>query len=174
MSNSTKTIGIIAVMLFIASIAVLFAIMYLIRSGEADLLSLQQEISNRNARERELVSLIELVEHSETERAELTTYILKDAEVVEFLALIETLGREQGVTLTTTSLNEVNIGEAFTTVEITTSVQGNYAALEHLLALFEALPYQSLITDFNLTRDTSGADSWSGSFNLRVTKYSKL
>jgi Tfp pilus assembly protein PilO len=174
MSNHTKTIGIVAVIFLLASVCALAGFLLVITKSESALQEKRIVIEERDAREKELVSLVQLVEKSKAERESLARYVLHDEEVINFLGLIERLGREQGVVLKTTSLNEVNVGEVFTTLEITASVEGGYAPIQSLLELFETLPYQSLITSVSLTRDNSSGSGWDGTVHLRVTKFTKL
>ncbi len=119
-------------------------------------------------------SLIESLEKTKNERALLSTQILKDANVIELLSLIETLGKEQGVDLKTSSLNVEKIDQTFETLVVNLEVAGPYTSVKQILGLLEHIPYQASVGSVQLERMEEGKDGkWKGIFTLKVTKFKK-
>lgn len=119
-----------------------------------------------------LTSLTRTLEETQEERESLASRIVKEEMVIDLLGLIETLGREQGVVLTTTSLNVEPISNTFEALVIGVNVRGSYEALMHVLTLLEHLPYQSTVNKVHV--DRGDGVLWSGSFEVRVTKFKKI
>jgi hypothetical protein len=110
---------------------------------------------------------------SSDERATLETYILRDENIIDFLALIESVGREQGVGLTTRTLEVVNPDLPYEELKIEIEVVGTHDAVLHTVRMFENIPYQSYMSGLSFAQ-TSNAEiqnAWRTSFSLFVTKY---
>ena len=94
--------------------------------------------------------------------------MLKDEEVINFLATIEELGREQHVELKTSRLQVDGIDDTFEELVVEITITGSYDSVLHMLSLFETFPYQSYVSIF-----TDNQVSWSGNFTIHVTKFKK-
>lgn len=175
-SKHTKIIGGIAGLVFLCSIAALAVLSYLINNANALLTEQKIQRERAETQRQELDSLVKLVEETTSEREELSNYLLSDDEVITFLALIETLGREQDVELKTNSLTVVDKNGFFEELQLQVSVDGSYDSVLHLLTLFETLPYQSFVSNVSLSRavDEGFSNAWSGTFRLHVTKFKEL
>lgn len=168
----TKIIGVVSAVSFFGSLALLIGFIVLLRTSEAELAERKIQIAEMQNNEQALSSLVRLVEETTTERGEIVSRILHEEDVIDFLALIEELGREQGVELNTTSLNVASVDNLYDELQISVSVTGSRASVIHMLKLFETLPYQSYISRARISQ-TSGAEAnaWSGTFAVHVTKY---
>src|SRR5690606_5770932 len=98
--------------------------------------------------------------------------ILEEEEVINFLALVETLGKEQGVELTTSALTVQPLDNVFEYLVMNVQIKGGYESVTHLIALFENLPYQSTLGKLQIRREEGGV--WIAQFELRVTKFKKV
>lgn len=139
----------------------------------------QTYIEQRHARaeleERgsQLALLAQKLETSESARDDLATRILTDEQVIDFLALIETLGREQGVTFETNGLKVESDDAEFERLVMRIRIEGSYDSVMHTLTIFEFLPYRSSVTDVEVryVEDGEGAGLWLGEFTLHVVKF---
>lgn len=122
-------------------------------------------------REESLKALTETLTETEVEYQSLVTRILKEEDVIDFLALIESLGREQGVSLITRSLKTESVDTLFEELVMQYEIEGSYDAVVHTLALFEQLPYQSRLSGVVLSRESA---RWTTSFEFRVTKFKNI
>lgn len=174
MVKRTKVFGALAILFFVCSLAPLAGLTYAIIRAEDRLNEQKMQIAKSQAEEQALSASLRLVEESESERMELSSYILEDDEVVTFLALLETLGAEQSVTLTTASLEVVATQSEYEELKVEIVIEGSYDSLLHMLKLFETLPYQSRITNVLFFKGQGTADGWRGELTVYVTKYKKI
>ena len=153
------------------SIAAVLVLLYLIHNTNLLLGEQKTERAQAQLHQQELSSLERLVQETSDERKELTGYILKNDGVIDFLALIETLGTEQNVQFKTNSLKVVEKDNIFEELQIDILINGPYKSVLHTLALFESLPYQSYISKLTFTRGTGDGSPWNADFLLHVTKF---
>ncbi len=128
--------------------------------------------SEMNHRERSLNEITEKLEDTKTERESLKTRILKEEDFIDFLALIEALGDEQGVELTTNSLSESEINNEFDELIMRVNLVGPYDPVMHTIAIFEHMPYQSSINEMSLIQTSDG--KWNALFEFRLAKYKPI
>lgn len=172
LSRNTKTVAVIAATLFGVTLAGLLVFVVLLQKQEALLQEKHQALKRQQVYEQELVSLLELVSNSAEDRSELNNYLLgaTEEDVVELLGLIETIGREQGVALKTSSISVTPKDDTFARLTMAISLEGSYPLLTHMITLLENLPYQSKITTVTLSRGSETSNTWTGSLNLEVTQ----
>ena len=174
-TNHTKTLGITAAVLFVCASALLGGAFYIISRAENDLVEKQTEIARLHAHKQELSSLARLVVESEQERAQLSSYVLREENVIDLLSLIEAVAEEQGVDLSISGLTVSDINGAFENVHITVEAEGSKASVLHILAMLENLPYQSSVRSVDITTSADfGGTRWKGTFSLLVTKQKEL
>lgn len=130
----------------------------------------QIELQQSNESMKELSQKLK---ETEVARTHLFTHILKDEDVINFLTLIETLGREQGITLTTSSLNIKPLDDTFEYVVMHIDVVGSYDSVIRLVTLFEKLPYVTTLDTFTIKKQDE-ENIWNAQFDLRVTKFKKI
>lgn len=126
------------------------------------------------SRHESLSALMRTLEETQTDRQNLFTRILTEEDVIDLLALIESVGNEQGVELTTNSLTVAPINDTFETLVVDLDVKGSYASVVHVLKLMEQLPYQSSVTNVQVVRESEeGGPGWRSTYEVRVTKFKK-
>lgn len=116
--------------------------------------------------------LIQSFEETKDARASLKTRILNDSAVVGFIAELETIGAEGGGQFETKDLSTVPINTHFETLVIQVEIQGSYEEVFESIKRFEHLPYQSYVKAVSITR--TNATDWTGTYEIRVTKYPKV
>jgi hypothetical protein len=168
--SRTNIIGIVAILIFVAAAGVFGGFLFILSNAKGELAVQQNMVADIQSRQQELSSLVRLVSETEPEREELYSYILQEDGVIDFLTLIESLGRQQGVLLETKGLTVVPIDDAFEALQVGVSVEGSYESITYLLALFEALPQQSSVEKVSLSQSGQSA-AWEAAFTLLVTKY---
>lgn len=128
------------------------------------------------ARSAQLATLSQKLEETNEHRKRLATRVLEDAQVIDFLGLIETLGNEQGVTLKTDTLRVEEAEAPFEYLVMRMSIEGNYDAVMHTFKIFEVLPYRSMVSNVSLRRSEGdkGEDVWRGECSLRVLKFKNV
>jgi hypothetical protein len=174
--NTTKIIAIISATVFFASAALFVGFFFVTIGLGEDVRIKQSERAQTEAHASELSTLVQLVETTTEERSTLQTYFLAEGDVIKFLELIESVGREQGATLITKSLTVTESNGDFSELHVVVSASGTYESLEHVLRIFESLPYQSYVNNITMSRSgsTDETDEWSGTFDVRITTYKTL
>jgi len=96
-----------------------------------------------------------------TDRQRLSSLVLVDQDdTIAFLAYIDGLGREVGVTVGTLDLNSARTSEVgFQDLVATLSLRGPSDAVERMINLLEILPYRSYIERLSLSREGSAAEA---------------
>ena len=133
------------------------------------------ERAQNQEREKILNSLTESLEKTKDARASLHTRFLKEEDIINFLTLIETLGKEQSVILKTSNLNIKPINETFEDLVLNVTMGGEFEILLHTIELFENLPYQTSITSMQISKSEDATETpWNVTFELHVTKFIKV
>lgn len=126
-----------------------------------------------SARKEALSALMRTLDETKEERTDLFTRVLQEEDVIDLLALIETVGKEQGVVLTTNSLTVEPINATFESLVVSIDVEGPLTGVMHVLKLLEHLPYQSSVRNVQVLRNES-EEGWKSTYDVRVTKYKKI
>lgn len=170
---NTKIIATFGFLLLVVSVVA--CVLFFYKVSEQKTL-LQNKVSERavaRAHQESLTELVKILEDTKVERESLISRILGENGVVDFLTLIESIEKEQNVTLKTDSLTVEPISDIFERLVINISVTGSYSSVVHVLKLLEQLPYQSTIRKTNIGREGKTDDVWKGIFELSVTKFKK-
>ena len=172
--NNTKTMAAVGGVLLLISISACVFFFYIVREQK---LTLQDKVSVQAAAEahqESLIKMMTMLEETKLDRKSLDSRVLDADGVINFLALLETLGKEQGVTLVTSSLNTEQINDTFERLIVNIRASGSYEGVIHILKLLEQVPYQSELRATNISRTSvEQRDSWEGVFELSVTKFKK-
>lgn len=173
-TKRTKTISIISTVIFLGSAIVFGGLLYAVSVRQMSLQELAREQSVAEAKRNQLTALADLVENTKEDRETLTSYVVAENSVIDFLSLIEETARGQGLAIETQSLNvrPLNEDEIFELLTLTARVEGPLDGVLQMGALFESLPYQvtvSSVTFENVGRNNTGT-AWKGIFNIEVTK----
>lgn len=173
--NKTKIIIGIATTLLLVTVGMCAGFFYLVEQHKLTLNEQMIKIAQERTRKDNLAALVRTVESSKEERSNFTSRIITEEQVIDLLALIETVGREQGTTLATKSLTANPLNATFEELEIHLEATGTYEAVVNTLGLLEQLPYQSRVTQVLITN--SGDEEkieWNASFVVLVTKFKKI
>ena len=171
---NTKIIAALGGVLLIVSVGA--CVLFFYRVTEQRVL-LQNKVSERavaKARQSSLTELTKTLEDTKVARESLISRILSENGVVDFLTLIESIEKEQGVEIKTDSLTVEPISEVFEKLVVNISVTGSYTSVVHVLKLLEHLPYQSSLRKVSIGREDRSANVWKGMFELSVTKFKKI
>lgn len=120
-------------------------------------------------KEKDIEALTHIYENTKEAREIIASQILPDEKVIPFLGEIETIAREQSVSLVTQSLAEEPGTAPFELLVVTVRLTGSYASVMQTLRIFEYMPYQIRMDAFDIRR--SSGSLWEASLTLRVTKY---
>jgi len=174
-TKHTQIVGLSAIILFVFSLALLVGMFYVISVAENDLILKQTEIANVRVHEQELNSLVRLVDESNLEREKLSSYLLQEEDVIDFLSLIESLAKDQGVSLDISGLNVTELNADFEQLSLAVDVKGSRDSVLRILTILETLPYQTLVSSVDIiSSGESGTNGWSGKFILIVTKQKEV
>jgi Tfp pilus assembly protein PilO len=120
----------------------------------------QQEITTREGETSSFARLATLVDETKDDRDRVSTYILSTDGVVALLKEIESLAVGSGAEIKIVSVTEgVIAGEErglFKEVVIALSIDGSYGAVRHAVALLEALPYATKISQIRMESRQDG------------------
>lgn len=175
LQKNTKVIAVMSGIFFIVSVVIFVLFILVVSKQKGDLRTQSIEREEIRIHQDSLVALMRTLESTKESRISLQTRILKEDDVIDLLSLIESLGREQRVTLNTNSLTVEPLDELFETLVIQVNVEGSYASIKHVLMLLEHLPYQTSLGTTQLTRGGGEkGDVWNGMYEVRVTKYKDI
>lgn len=164
----SKIVLAVSIALLLASLSALGIFFHRLEVQKAAYHSMRVAEAEETARHATLRSLVSTFERTEAARQTLNTHLLTEDGVINLLSLIETLGRESGVLLSTDELKVEPINARFERLTATVSVEGNYASVIHVLELLEQLPYQAHLETVNLSQD---ANTWQGVFEVHILKF---
>lgn len=174
----TKIIACISGLFIILSATAFFGFLYLVSKQEQ---TLQQELrvaAETESRRKAFDALITVTQKTAEERETLEKLLLREENIIEFLSLIETVAREQGVEVKTNNLTVVPLSSDFDSLDIDLTLRGTRAAVMHVIRLLETIPYQSRITRVLFTSISDEgvilqSDAWQARLDMSITKYRK-
>ena len=140
----------------LAAIAALVVLLLIIQTRGETLESYVTAIGDQLAQEKKYTELQSLVDDTSAERNELGQYILTEDETISFLTTIEDVGRRQGVTFTTNSLNaEGSPDDSFQKLVAQFTITGGTSQINQIIQILETMPYHSELTnlDWRLNQD---------------------
>ena len=176
--SNSKIIAAIGILLLLLSVSAFIFFIHTVNEKKAYYQEKLNEQGVLQAHEESLKKLSETLDISKEDRETLMTRILEEDGVIDFLYLVESAGKEQGVILKTESLTVAPVNETFEKLIINLSVSGEYASVIQVLKLLEQIPYQSEIKKATIGRDKDregqSQGSWKGIFELSVTKFKKV
>jgi len=171
-NRSTTIITMISALFFTVGVGGYLGLFFMVSAQKDAFLEKSLAQVENDLRQESLTALSRTLRDTENDRKSLDTRILHDENVVEFLALIESLGKEQGVGLVTNALTVEPKNDMFETLVMQVNVEGTYGGVVHMLKLMEHLPYQSTLGKVQL--ENKNDSLWVGTFEMRVTKFKKI
>ena len=169
--DNTKIIAIVSGVSLLCSIILYSVSLGVISNQKEQHLSYVKESAEAQAHKESLQKLMDTLDETKTERESLFTRFVQDEEVIDLLALTETIGKERGVELTTKSLDVVSVNDYFEFLIMRVEIIGLYNQVIRTLALLERLPYQTTINSVQIQRNEGG--TWRGMLEVQVTKFKK-
>lgn len=167
----TKVVVSVSAALLCASLSALVIFFYKLEVQKAAYQSMRAEEAEQTARHAALTSLVSTFEKTKDARETLSSHFLTEGEVIELLSLIENLGRENGVLLSTDELVVEPVNARFEHLVATISVEGEYVSVLRILELLEHLPYEAQIEHVTLSQE---AHVWRGVFDMRILKFKSI
>lgn len=172
MTSRTIQAATISLMLFVGACGLYGGFWYVLSLREEAAAAQTAANALIEAHLRESKTLSTLLTTTEKDRAALGEYVIADSGVVDFLELIERMGRSLGLTIETKLTTEKIEGSTmFETLVPTFEIDGSYAQVVHMLRVLEALPYQVSIRSVSMNRKAGTLEGgWHGVFILGITK----
>ncbi|HEU4677262.1 MAG TPA: hypothetical protein VFS75_00925 [Candidatus Paceibacterota bacterium] len=160
---------------FVVSLAALFIFSHLVSLKKEEYQRETLAAAEAEAHNAALSQLTRTLDETKEDRDSVNGRILKDEDVIGFLALIETLGKEQGVSLSTSALTVEPIDATFERLVMSVAVSGPYQGVIRTLEVLENLPYQSSVLHLQLSRGEAedGSQVWKSTYDLTITKFKK-
>lgn len=170
MHKKTLIIGILSLLFFtLCALAYGFFLRDLFTRSET-LIGHKSDIKNADLQDGSLALLSREIHEGESRDRELQTRALHDEEVINLLAELETIAKQESMTLETDSLTQKTEGE-FTSILITLRARGTYARVSHFLRILESLPYRTHISSVDVGKGSENQnDEWEGviAFSIRT------
>ncbi len=173
--RSTKLIACISIGVFVVSIAVCAIFFSFLSKQKVQFNELSSTQIEKQTHRTSLKVHQKALAESEEDRSSLKSRIVREENVIDFLSLTESLGKEQNVVLTTQSLTVEPINDVFESLVIQVEIEGLYQSVMHTVKLLERIPYQVMVYNLRMNRESdSGGMNWKGTLKLRVTKFKKI
>jgi len=173
--KSTKIIAAISGIIFIVSVGAWARFLYKVVEQKSVFAERNIEYAQEKSHQKALETLAHTLDDTKSARESLNTRILKDDSVIDLLALIESIGKEQGIELSTNSLSVQPIDDIFETLVINVSVKGPYDSVIYMLKLLEHIPYQASVEKVQVGKEGEVSNAvWNGQFEVKVTKFKKI
>lgn len=128
-------------------------------------------VAETNEKVKMQTELSRLIESTQTQRAELSAYVLTEGQTSNFLTGIEQAASAKGVSLTTQSLKVVPEEDAFDSLAIDFIVEGSEESVREMLLLFESLPYHSKVQTLSVAKTDGGMMRGSVGLHVTLAKY---
>lgn len=170
--RNTKIIAITSALIFVVSVAAFVGFSFFVwhkKQAYVEMFAAQSQYGERESAYRLFEDTYAKLED---DRTFLDSRIIDDAQIIDLLALVEAVGREQGVTLTTSSLSTTPLKDIFETLVVRMEIKGSYESVLYTLMLLEQLPYQVLIPNVQMTANENG--TWTSNTEVHITKRKKI
>ncbi len=168
--KSTHIIAITGGLFFIGSALLYWGFFHQMEQHKKHLNEMRETYARIEQNRDTFTALVARLDETSDARESLQKRILNEEGVIDFLTLIEGIGREQQVLLKTNTITIRPINDAFETVVVSLSAEGSYGALVKVLTLFEHLPYQVSIHNVQFM-STEGVDTWTSTYDIEVTQF---
>ncbi|QQR64767.1 hypothetical protein IPH92_04380 [Candidatus Kaiserbacteria bacterium] len=169
--KSTHIIAIIGHSFFVGSALLLWVFFTQVEQHKIHLRELSETYARIEQNRDIFASLVIRLDETRSARESLQKHILPQDGVIDFLTLIENIGREQQVVLKTNTIIVRPLNTTFETMVVNISAEGSYASLTNTLKIFEHLPYQVSIRNVQFTNEEDETDMWSSTYDIEVTQF---
>lgn len=186
--HSNKSLKRILIILLLICFAV-FALIYLairdIRLKNENISSISQELLTKTDKQEYLLTTERLIENISSDLKKVDSYIVARDGDVGFIEELESLARENGLTISIDSLSVEDSKDleasGVTTLKIRAKTKGRWSGTYTLLSQLESLPYRISVNNFSAVdttdipvggkRPTTPSSNWQSSFEIQVLKY---
>ncbi len=171
MTSFAKKIGTLAMLSLVLSMGVYGGLWYEVYRGEEKVREGMAQQAKEAEEQRQFVALEKEYLDSEKDRQMLQNFVVGKEGATDFLELVESTGRAQGLNVEIKSAQDKEMKESatFEQLVISLEVSGPYKSIVSFLPLIESLPYQTEIASVSLEQ-VGGEGEWRGLFDLRVVK----
>lgn len=167
--NKTRGSFLIAFIFVISGALTLVGLVYLIEGNAIKLQERVGAIAYQKAQEEERYETERLLEETKEERDALSSFVLTEGSVIDFITNIESIAGSLGLDFNTKSITpEETKKKNFDELSTQLSFSGSKPAVEKLVVVFETIPYHSYIRDLNV-RQSEGGRLWTVDMTLVVT-----
>ncbi len=167
-TKHAKRMGIAAGTFFFLTLCLFVAASVYVYVQGTTLRTKAQLVADHAAQRQAQAQLNQALTDSADERAALGAYVLTEAEVIDFLAQVESDADRLGVTLATDSLKPTT-GKSFDTLLVQFSITGDESSVHAMIQALETLPYPSAITRLSLTAGGAEGVETTGSVDVVVS-----
>ena len=175
-SLRTQTLLIISITLAVAGVLA-YGVLFRAMKRSNDQISLLVDSVKQNANARaEAISLKKLVDDVGPDIKKIDSYYIAPDGTVDFIEMIEQLGRDAGVTAEISRVEIHPIASSNTTEKLylTVSFTGTWKSQVHFLSLLESLPYDLYFSRLSVINeshsDTPSKSLWQGKADLEILK----
>lgn len=127
-----------------------------------------QAVADHTTQAKTYQGLERLLDDSTNERQQLHEFILTEAATIDFLADIERVAAQSGVTITTDTLT-VAEAKSFNTLTVQFSIEGEAGPVAAMIQILETLPYKSYVDSLSLTTRSSATPPVTAVVRLAVS-----
>lgn len=170
MHRSTQIFCATSLIFLVGSVALCAGFYFIVKQQKAA----YAEAVKSHGEAKSLQSSLQNLADTADMRASLVGRIVKDDDdAIRLLELIETVAKEQNVSLPKKNLTTVPAAGNFETIVIAVELEGARDAIMNTLRLFELLPYQVSIQKVQMSESDAVDGLWKANYEVRVTKFKK-
>ncbi|MFA6338605.1 MAG: hypothetical protein WCW87_00900 [Candidatus Paceibacterota bacterium] len=195
-NSSTKKILFLSGLLALISATLYFFVYYQIQSKYENVFSLKSEVSKVFQNENNSFFLKKAFVDIESERKNINSHILAHENVVDFIQMVETLGKDNNLDISIESVQTEDISNSddvlpVENMKIRIKTEGGFENSYRFISLLENIPYKtdfktvylnvrgsdlssedSLLPGGNLKKKSSSvSQKWSGIIDMNVLKF---
>lgn len=171
MNTTTLRYLLISLTYFVACTGVFGYGLYTLNQQGQKLESIRAEHQAALKKEQAFIAITKIIEGTAAERAELTSYFITERDTISYIALIEEMAKQVGVTVQTNTLAIIPKNEKQKTpasLNAGFTVNGPKNAVKLFMQKIEQTPFHQTITDMTIMTDVAKGES-SGTVLVQVT-----
>lgn len=171
--SRTKIIALVASIIFLLSLIVYVGFWYIVGKHKTTLLEERTRAAETEVHIKALNALEETVRTSADDRKKLSSYVLPNTAIIEFVTDIESIAKGQGVKFTTNQLEEFDVDDTFKELKVEATIEGTFDGVMRMLRILETIPRQSTLQSVAIRREGEGG-VWVAGVVLSVTMYARI
>ncbi len=171
--STTTSVALVSGLFAFAGVCACAYMVYATARTGSELTGRAQAIADNEEKMRSLKSMKNMFERSREERQVLSTFALTEDEAGEFLTEIERLGKEQGVSITTSALKVEKKKDTPDQLSVEFAIEGSEASVREIIKLFEVLPYPSELVNLTLVFEEGGVAKSTVKILITLVRYDR-